>query len=186
MPPAAALRDWIEELALLYERDGLPRMAGRIFAWLLVCHPPEQTMEDLAAALGGSKASMSTMTRLLVQTGLVERGRRPGERSDRFRIRPDQWERLWETRLQLVRSATAVIERGAALVRHLPPDSRRRVEDLLGQYRFFERELPALVARWRDAQHPRRPAGRRRAPARRLAARRTAGAEGTARRAPRG
>jgi DNA-binding transcriptional regulator GbsR (MarR family) len=148
MPPSTALRDWVEKLAMLYERDGLPRMAGRIFAWLLVCHPPEQTMEDLAAALRGSKASMSTMTRLLVQAGLVERSRRPGERSDHFRIRPDQWERLWETRLQLVRAATAVTARGAELVRHLPAESRRRVEDLHDQYRFFERELPALVARW--------------------------------------
>jgi DNA-binding transcriptional regulator GbsR (MarR family) len=176
MPPSAALRDWVEELALLYERDGLPRMAGRIFAWLLVCSPPEQTMEDLAAALHGSKASMSTMTRLLVQAGLVERARRPGERSDRFRIRPDQWERLWETRLRGVRSATAVIARGAALVRDLPAESRRRVEDLLEQYRFFERELPALVARWSEGRRATaaRPAGRAARPRRAAApARRT-------------
>lgn len=181
MHRSAALRDWVEELAMLYERDGLPRMAGRIFAWLLVCHPPEQTMEDLAEALHGSKASMSTMTRLLVQAGLVERARRPGERSDRFRIRPDQWERLWETRLQLVHAATAVIARGAGLVRGLPGESRRRVEDLLDQYRFFERELPALVSRWkegRDAAAPSPPGRAKRPPAprRAVSARRARGA----------
>ena len=71
-------RAWVEELAMALERDGLPRMAGRIFGWLLLCDPPEQTLEDLAGALHGSKASMSTMTRLLAGAGLIERMRLPG------------------------------------------------------------------------------------------------------------
>jgi DNA-binding MarR family transcriptional regulator len=150
-PLHGELRSWVEELALLYEREGLPRMAGRIFGWLLVCDPPEQTMEELGAALGGSKGSMSTMTRLLVQMGLVARARRPGERSDRFRIPPEHWDRLWRARLQSLSAAAALLGRGAALLRGRPATARRRIEDLHAHYRFFERELPRLLARLQAA-----------------------------------
>ncbi len=146
-PVHGEIRSWVEELALLYEREGLPRMAGRIFGWLLVCDPPEQTMEELAAALGGSKASMSTMTRLLVQMGLAARARRPGERSDRFRIPPEHWDRMWRARVQSLSAAAALLGRGAALLRDRPAAARRRIEDLHAHYRFFERELPRLLAR---------------------------------------
>jgi DNA-binding MarR family transcriptional regulator len=144
---ADALRSWIEELAILLERDGLPRMAGRIFGWLLVCEPPGQTLEELAAALQGSKASMSTMTRLLQQAGLVERLRPPGARRDHFRIDPRQWERLWRARLEHLRQAAALIGRGLDLLDRRPSAARLRLEELHAQYGFFERELPQLLAR---------------------------------------
>jgi hypothetical protein len=145
------LRQWVEELAANLERDGLPRMAGRIFAWLLVCEPPEQTMEALAGALSGSKASMSTMTRLLVGAGLAERVRRPGERRDEFRVPEGRWNTFWEAQLSQLRTTTGCLARGVALLERRPPAARRRLEAVLGQYRFFERELPALFARWRRA-----------------------------------
>jgi predicted transcriptional regulator len=145
----AALRAWIEELAMLFEGlDGLPRMAGRIFGYLLVCDPPEQSMDALAAALQGSKASMSTMTRLLLQVGLVERVRPPGARKDHFRIGPGHWEQLWDTRLRQLAAVTGLMQRGIGLLAHRAPDRRRRLEELHEQYVFFERELPRLVARW--------------------------------------
>jgi len=154
------LRQWVEELAAHLERDGLPRMAGRIFAWLLVCEPAEQTMDELAAALSGSKASMSTMTRLLVGAGLVERVRRPGERRDEFRVPEGRWNTFWEAQLAQLRTTRGCLARGASLLQGRPAAARRRIEAVLGQYRFFERELPALFARWRahgsvpSARHP--------------------------------
>jgi DNA-binding MarR family transcriptional regulator len=165
----AALRGWVEELAMLFEQEGLPRMAGRIFGWLLVCEPPEQTMEGLATALQGSKASMSTMTRLLHQSGLVERVRPPGARRDHFRVR-EQWERLWESRVQQLRAAAALLERGLALVGRRGPAARHRLAELHEQYVFFERELPRLLERWERERAERTPAvtslSRRRNPAR--------------------
>jgi DNA-binding MarR family transcriptional regulator len=144
----ARRKDWVEEFALLLEREGLPRMAGRIFAWLLVCEPAEQTMEELGAALGGSKASMSTMTRLLAQAELVERARRPGERRDRFRIPSEHWDRIWRGRLQSLSAMRALLGRAAELVQRQAPDARRRVEELHSLYAFFEQELPGMLARW--------------------------------------
>ena len=151
-----ALREWVEELAMLYEREGLPRMAGRIFGWLLVCEPPEQTMEQLAAALQGSKASMSTMTRLLETAGLIARMRPPGARRDAFRILPDQWPNMWRSRMQVLSAAAALTRRGRALVAGRPPESRRRLDDIHDLYCWFEKEYPRLLSRWERERRPRR------------------------------
>jgi hypothetical protein len=141
------LREWAEQLSMLLERDGLPRMAGRIFGWLLVCDPPQQSMEDLAGAVQGSKASMSTMTRLLAQAGLIEKVRPPGARRDAFRIGPGQWQQLWRGRLQMLNEVSEVIGRGLALMGGRPAAERARLEELHQQYRFIGRHLPELLER---------------------------------------
>ncbi len=146
-PAAVELRGWVEQVSMLLERDGLPRMAGRIFGWLLVCDPPEQSMEDLASAVQGSKASMSTMTRLLVQAGLVEKVRPPGARRDAFRIMPGQWRTLWQSRMAMIQSATELTAWGLRLLAGRPPASRVRLEELHRQYSFIHRQLPDLLDR---------------------------------------
>jgi DNA-binding MarR family transcriptional regulator len=146
-PVDAELRAWVEQVSMLLEQDGLPRMAGRIFGWLLVCDPPEQTMEDLAAAVQGSKASMSTMTRLLVQSGLVEKVRTAGARRDQFRIQPGNWQKLWRSRLEMIHQATELTSHGLGLLAGKPAASRTRLEELHRQYRFFGLHFPELLDR---------------------------------------
>ncbi len=161
---ASELREWVEQVSILLERDGLPRMAGRIFGWLLVCDPPEQSMEELAAAVQGSKASMSTMTRLLVAAALVEKVRPPGARHDAFRIRPGQWRQLWRARVQMLEEAARLTRRGLDLLEGRPAGLRARLEELHHQYRFIGERLPALLAeleRDRPLAEEARPAARR-------------------------
>lgn len=84
-----ALDEWVEAFALILARDGLPRMAGRIFAHLLVADPAERSAAQLAVAIRASRGSISTMTRLLVGQGLLERRRPLGSRVDLYRVSPD-------------------------------------------------------------------------------------------------
>jgi DNA-binding transcriptional regulator GbsR (MarR family) len=158
-PVDTELREWVERLSMLLERDGLPRMAGRIFGWLLVCDPPEQSMEELAAAVQGSKASMSTMTRLLVQSVLVEKVRHPGARRDVFRIRPGQWRQLWRARVQMLNEATDLTARGVELLEGRSPEVRARLEELHHQYRFIGQHLPTLLEQL-DRERPLQEEGR--------------------------
>ena len=78
-------KNFVEEVGIAFEQTGLPRMAGRVFGWLLISDPPYQSSTELAEALMASKGSISTTTRLLIQLGLAERFVIPGERHDNFR-----------------------------------------------------------------------------------------------------
>ena len=100
--PPADLAFHVEEWGLLFEQSGLPRMAGRVLGWLLVCDPPEQTAAQVVEALSASKGSISTTLRLLERFGLVEPVGRPGERRTYFRIAPGAFTTMMEDKLKSV------------------------------------------------------------------------------------
>jgi DNA-binding transcriptional regulator GbsR (MarR family) len=141
-------KHFIEEFGLLFDQMGLPRTAGRIMAWLLVCEPPHQTMDELTEALGVSKSAISTTVRMLIQIRLVERISLPGERKDHYRISDDAWTNAWHARMAQVVVMRQVAERGLSLLPEGNPARRKRLETMRDMYAFFERELPLLLDRW--------------------------------------
>lgn len=141
---------FVEDVAIAFEQGGLPRMAGRVIGWLLICDPPEQSSAQLALVLQASKGSISTATRSLVPSGLVERRSQPGQRRDYFRIHPEAWVELVKLRLSQVTSFHQLTQRGLTLLDPGPPDRRARLETVNDLYSWLEQELPALWERWRE------------------------------------
>jgi DNA-binding transcriptional regulator GbsR (MarR family) len=143
-----AAKHFVEEVGLLFELMGLPRMAGRIFGWLLISNPPHQSMDELVEVLQASKGSISTMTRLLIQVGLIERLSLPGQRRDYFRIKPDAWSQVIKQRLVQITAFREMAEKGLKLLEDEPLLLRQRLEEMRDIHAFFERELPAMNERW--------------------------------------
>ena len=148
----AEKQHFAEEVGLFFERSGLTRMAGRILGWLLVCDPPHQTITDLANALQASKGSISGMTRFLIHLGLIERFSLPGERRDYFRVRPDAWYFAMESKLAEVSRVREMAERGLELLDDEDPANRQRLEEMRDIHAFFEREIPLMLVRWKQAR----------------------------------
>ncbi|HUB75340.1 MAG TPA: transcriptional regulator [Solirubrobacteraceae bacterium] len=140
----AAMERFVEQLGMQFELEaGAPRMVGRVFGWLLVCDPPEQSAAELAQALQASRGSISTATRVLMRLGLIERGRARGERFDRFRAHPEAWdEHLW--REDQFSAPRRVIAAGLEALADEPPARRARLQELDSIYAWWERRLPAL------------------------------------------
>ena len=140
---------FIEEAGIIFEQTGLPRMAGRIFGWLLISDPLYQSADQLAEALSASKGSISSMTRLLIQTGLVERFSLPGIRRDYFRLHSQVWRHMvghgLEDEIKMFRQ---LAEHGLELLPDEASLARQRLEDMHAWYAFLEREFPALLERW--------------------------------------
>jgi DNA-binding transcriptional regulator GbsR (MarR family) len=142
------MKQFIEDAGIVYEEMGLPRMAGRIFGWLLVCEPPHQSAEELADTIEASKGSISSMTRLLIQMGLVERMGLPGRRGTYYRIKPGSWSELMRTRMWHLTAIRELAERGLDLTTGKDPKSRERLQELRDFHAFLELELPALFDRY--------------------------------------
>jgi len=140
--------EFAEDLGILFERMGIPAMAGRIWGWLLVCNPPHQTAAALADAVGASRGSVSTMARLLEQLGLIERVGLPGERSRFFRIRSGGCTELLKAKMRLTTEIRKMSERGLELLKKESPETRRRLLEYRDFYAFFEREFPSIIERW--------------------------------------
>lgn len=144
----AELAHYIEEVGLMFEQAGLPRMAGRILGHLLTADPPHQSADDLAKALHASKGSISTNTRLLMQIYFIERISLPGDRRDYFRIAPNVWTKMSRARAPQLTQLRQLAERGLALLAGARPDQRERLEEMRDFYAWYERELPALIDRY--------------------------------------
>jgi DNA-binding transcriptional regulator GbsR (MarR family) len=128
---------------LMSKSYGMPRMTGRVLAWLLVCDPPEQTAAALAEALEASKGSISGATGMLVRARLVDRLHIRGERADRFRFRPGAWdEQLRDPSLEQSR---AVIRMGLDALAGESAQRRVRLEELDTFYEWWESRVPGLL-----------------------------------------
>jgi DNA-binding transcriptional regulator GbsR (MarR family) len=142
------LQDYLERWGMLFELLGATRMMGRILAWLLVSDPPEQSAGAIAEAVGASAGSVSTTTRALTQSGMIERLGIPGERSAHFRVRSGVWGQLLRKRMAYIVSMRDLVKEGLELSTGEKEDSTLRLRELGSYCNFIERELPAFIARW--------------------------------------
>ena len=92
--------EWVERVAMFCAQEyGVPPIAGRILGWLMICDPPEQSAGEIAAAIGASKASLTTNMRVLTDARFVRRRTRPGERTNYYRMDDDAWETVLRRRV---------------------------------------------------------------------------------------
>jgi DNA-binding transcriptional regulator GbsR (MarR family) len=142
---------FVDDMGAMLASLGLPSMAGRILAALLVASPPEQSAAQLAERLRASRGSISTMTRVLETPGLILRVRKPGDRRVYYRMTPDGWFAAMRRQTEQIRSLRSLAERGAALMADEPPRARRGIEETVDYLRFWEGELARVVERWVEA-----------------------------------
>ena len=142
-------KHFVEEVGIAFEQTGLPRAAGRIFGWLLISDPPQQSVSELTEALMASRGSISSMARLLIQIGLIERISLPGVRHEYFHLRPDAWQHMIKHGLEdEITMFRQLAEHGLELLADKNPLTREGLEEMRDIYIFFEREFPALMESW--------------------------------------
>ena len=154
-------KDFVEEVGIVFEQTGLPRMAGRVFGWLLISAPPYQSSAELAEVLMASKGSISTTTRLLIQIGLLERYVIPGQRHDNFRLRQDALKRTIQHGLEdEIKLFQEIARKGLELMKGESSVRCQWLEEMYDRYTFLEKEFPALMERWQRDYRPGRTAGK--------------------------
>jgi DNA-binding transcriptional regulator GbsR (MarR family) len=144
-----AERTFTEEVGLLLEKRGLPRMAGRILGWLLIAEPAYQSPSEIAEVLMASKGSVSTTVRLLTQIGLIERYIVPGERHDHFSLREEALQKtIQHGPEEEFRMFHQLAEHGLDLIRNETSLRRQWLEHMRDISTFLEKEFPALMERY--------------------------------------
>jgi DNA-binding transcriptional regulator GbsR (MarR family) len=148
------IAQFIERMGIALESDGMPRIAGRILGLLLVSEDA-LSLDELAAELGVSKASVSTNARLLEQRGVLERISRPADRRDYYRVPPDLFTHTMAQRLaRWERFYTAI----AAARTDLPIRSREvleRLRDFEEAYAYMARTIREALAHWQTSREER-------------------------------
>ena len=140
-----SVQQFVERMALLCEKEGMPRIGGRIFGYLLVTDEPF-SLDELAERLQASKASVSTNARMLEQFGMVKRVSQMGDRRDFYRVEDDPWEKMLRVAQGRWRDMTQVFAEAAQRLPH--PDGRRRMEEAERFHDLLIRECDKLIESW--------------------------------------
>jgi predicted transcriptional regulator len=135
----------VEDFGLYYEAYGLPRTLGRMFALLLVTSEARLSLDDIAAQLNVSKASVSTAARQLVTYGFIEKTTVPGDRRDYYRVDERAQVRQVQAGVAKLLSLVSLMDRAAALP-DLAPPARERVSGIQDLYRSLERHFEEFFA----------------------------------------
>lgn len=153
--PASAARDdellrFVERFALILAENGIPRMAARVFAFVLADDADRYTASELAEGLRVSPAAVSGAVRFLVQTGLLGKEREPGTRSDTYRVYDDDvWGAITRHRLPMLDRWADGLSDG---LERLDPNGRgwRRLRETQAYFEFVREESAGLMERWAE------------------------------------
>jgi DNA-binding transcriptional regulator GbsR (MarR family) len=138
-----------DRMGQLFEAEGRPRIAGRIFGWLVLADEP-RSLDAIASALGVSKASASTNARLLAGVGVLERVTLPADRHDYYRISAELLQRTMAERLKRWQR---FIEAMSEVRRTLPIRSEgvvARLRSYEAAYAYMAGAVSQALERWQD------------------------------------
>ena len=136
---------FVEEMGQVLAGYGMTPMAGRVWGWLLICDPAEQTAADLADALGASRGAISGTARILSNAGMIRRTRRRGDRREYFSAPPEALDAFLASAGRIYRQFREMAERGLVAIEYRPPESRRRLEEVRDLFAFVEIEVPRVA-----------------------------------------
>ncbi|WP_433170280.1 GbsR/MarR family transcriptional regulator [Actinoallomurus sp. CA-150999] len=153
-----AIADFRERFAQIMVESGMPRMASRVYATLLVTDSGKLSAAELAERLDVGASAISAAVKYLVQVRLVERGREPGTRHDFCRIHEHTWSHYISQSDPVLVRIQAGADEGIAL---LGLDSRagQRLDETRRFFAFMREEIKQSMAKWRQLQAAERETG---------------------------
>jgi len=155
-----AIADFRERFAQIMVGSGMPRMASRVYAALLVTDSGALSPPELAERLGVGASAISGAVKYLVQVRLVERGREPGARHDFCRIHEHTWSHYVSQSDPVLVRVQAGADEGIALLGFDSP-AGQRLDETRRFFAFIREEVKQSMAKWRRFQAAEREAGGR-------------------------
>lgn len=143
--PAAAERRFVEDVARLLARCGVPQAAARLYGYLLLSAEPV-SLDRITADLEMSKSSASVAARLLERYTLARRhGERGSKRalyevSDNYEGMLAEQDRLFQALAELLRSGAGAVASGT---------TRERLKEMAEFYQLMREAMESALHRWR-------------------------------------
>lgn len=148
--------EFVDRFGLFFEMLGGPRTMGRVYGWLMVCDPPQQSLTQLARTLSVSKASVSTTARQLQEAGMVQR-LPSSNRQHHYRIAPGGFTNVLNVQLSRMTLGIDAADFGLSLLDKKHTEQRERLEDFRDFCEFSSHDYrDEMVRRWAEYRAARR------------------------------
>jgi DNA-binding transcriptional regulator GbsR (MarR family) len=148
--------EFVDRIGLFMELLGGSRTMGRVYGWLMISDPQEQSLTALADTLSVSKASVSTVARQLQEGGLIER-LPSANRQHCYRVRPGGFTSVLSVQLSRMKLGIEAAEFGLGMLDGNRPDQRERLEDFKHFCEFSSQAYhDEMIRLWTDYRNSRR------------------------------
>jgi DNA-binding MarR family transcriptional regulator len=158
MPTDAELT-FADHMGRFYARRyGYPPMVGRLWGYLSVCDPREQTLGELSDALLASRSAIAGAVKTLEDLGVIRRSRAAGQRADRVYMDLSSSRAMgfdvseYEELGILAREGLAAIEDSSA-------ERRAVLLETVALADFLRDRIPALHEEWKKHRESLRESG---------------------------
>ncbi|HET8866064.1 MAG TPA: hypothetical protein VFM80_10240 [Gracilimonas sp.] len=141
--------DFVEAFSLKIEELGHPRIYGQILGWLLICDPPHQSFPNLMENLDISKASVSNVTRMLLERGLIEKVRIKGERQIYFKLKEGSVIDFMQKQLRLALDLEEITSKGLEFLSKEKDTDSKRLEKANDFHRFLAEQSENLIKKYK-------------------------------------
>lgn len=131
------------------QQYGIAPVIGRTLAYLSVCTPASQSMNDIATSLSASRTAIVKAVKLLERYHLVRRERPVGSPVDLVRFTSDGIEKngfdatLYQRQAQLARE-------GLRISKDLSETQREALEKIASLGEFLAARVPKLLEEWKQ------------------------------------
>lgn len=124
-----AASEFIENMGLTTEADGLPRIAGRMWGFFIVYDGPV-SFAELAERLQVSRGSISTNARILRDLGIIERVGRPGDRQDYYQLAQHPYDSLLLGYIARMKNSVRNVEKAQRSLTGDWSSAQRRLDEM--------------------------------------------------------
>ena len=142
-----AAEEFIEQMGVYAQADGLSRIAGRMFAYFIITGGPH-SFSDVAEKLQVSRASISTNARILESFGAIERTSRAGDRQDYFKLAADPFSRMLEGSMMRILRAERLVTQTLDNLSASESASRARLNEMLEFYGIARKSTEDVIRQW--------------------------------------
>ncbi|GAA4201800.1 MarR family transcriptional regulator [Actinocatenispora rupis] len=146
-----AIAAFRERFAQIMVDSGMPRMAARVYAALMVTDSGQLSPAELSEWLGVGASAISGAVKYLTQVRLVERGREPGSRHDFLRIHEHTWSHLINQSDPVLVRIQAGAGEGATVL-GLDSPAGQRLDETRRFFAFLREEIKEAMAKWHRLQ----------------------------------
>lgn len=148
--------EFVDRIGLFFEMLGGPRTMGRVYGWLMICDPPQQSLSQLATRLSVSKASVSTVARQLVEAAMIER-LPSSTRQHLYRVTPGGFTSVLNVQLSRMKIGIDAADFGLSLLDVQRAEQREHLEDFRDFCQFSAQDYrDEMTRRWMDYRAERR------------------------------
>lgn len=145
--------EFVEAFSLKIEELGHPRIYGQILGWLLICDPPHQSFPDLMDNLHISKASISNVTRMLIEQGLIEKVRIKGERQIYFKLKKGSVVDFMQKQMKLALDLEEITAKGLAYAESEENIDSDRLKQANDFHRFLAEHTADLIEKYKSKRN---------------------------------